>query len=120
MPPCAAFECERTGWTLERMPTDAPSAAAARAARWPARPAPMTSTSCSGMRRPGVYSDGGRGRLERPAHLVERDAAPQPAVVVHGHHHPEALEALGGEQGLEGLVDPDPVGLVGVRHHHLA
>ena len=20
MPPCAAFECERTGWTLERMP----------------------------------------------------------------------------------------------------
>ena len=24
MPPWAAFECERTGWTLEMIPTDAP------------------------------------------------------------------------------------------------
>src|SRR3954467_14475553 len=29
--------------------TDAPSSAAARAARWPARPAPMIRTSCAGM-----------------------------------------------------------------------
>ena len=28
MPPWAAFECERTGWTLEMIPTDAPSSAA--------------------------------------------------------------------------------------------
>ena len=24
IPPWAAFECERTGWTLEMIPTDAP------------------------------------------------------------------------------------------------
>ena len=48
IPPWAALECERTGWTLEMIPTDAPASAAARAARWPARPAPMTRTSCEG------------------------------------------------------------------------
>ena len=32
MPPWAAFECERTGWTLDMIPTDAPSSAAASAA----------------------------------------------------------------------------------------
>src|SRR3954467_10758990 len=48
MPPWAALECERTGWTLDRIPTDTPSSAAARAARWPARPAPITSTSWDG------------------------------------------------------------------------
>src|SRR5215212_5361421 len=37
------------------IPTEAPASAAARAARWPARPAPMTRTSCCGMRR-AVYS----------------------------------------------------------------
>src|ERR1700742_931878 len=51
MPPWAALECERTGWTLLMMPTDAPASAAARAARCPARPAPMTRTSCSGIPR---------------------------------------------------------------------
>ena len=25
IPPCAALECERTGWTFERIPTDAPA-----------------------------------------------------------------------------------------------
>src|SRR4051812_2430283 len=49
MPPAAALECERTGWTLDMMATVAPASAAARAARWPARPAPMIRTSCSGM-----------------------------------------------------------------------
>src|SRR3712207_3899020 len=49
MPPAAATECERTGCTLLRMATDAPASAAARAARWPARPAPMMRTSCAGM-----------------------------------------------------------------------
>ena len=48
IPPCAALECERTGWTLLTMPTETPSSAAARAARCPARPAPITSTSCVG------------------------------------------------------------------------
>ena len=42
MPPCAAFECERTGWTLLMIPTETPSSAAASAARWPASPAPIS------------------------------------------------------------------------------
>ena len=45
IPPAAAFECDRTGWTLDMIATVAPSRAAASAARWPARPAPMISTS---------------------------------------------------------------------------
>ncbi len=49
IPPWAAFECERTGWTLETIPTETPSSAAASAARWPASPAPITSTSCFGI-----------------------------------------------------------------------
>ena len=49
MPPAAATECERTGWTLLNSATDAPASAAASAARWPARPAPMMRTSCAGM-----------------------------------------------------------------------
>src|SRR6188508_853940 len=50
MPPAAALECERTGWTLLMIATVAPALAAARAARWPASPAPMIRTSCAGMR----------------------------------------------------------------------
>src|SRR4051794_1294953 len=49
MPPCAALECERTGWTFETIPTDTPCSAAASAARCPASPAPITSTSCLGI-----------------------------------------------------------------------
>ena len=33
MPPAAALECERTGWTLLMIATVAPARAAARAAR---------------------------------------------------------------------------------------
>src|SRR5688572_24298014 len=50
MPPAAALECERTGWTLLMIATLAPASAAARAARWPASPAPMIRTSWEGMR----------------------------------------------------------------------
>src|SRR3954454_21367121 len=52
MPPAAAPEWERTGWTLLMIATVAPASAAARAARWPARPAPMIRTSCAGMALP--------------------------------------------------------------------
>src|SRR5437764_14670647 len=72
MPPCAAFECDRTGWTLERMATDAPSAAADRAARWPARPAPITSTSCSGMKAAAILCD---EVSHVPVHLVVPEVA---------------------------------------------
>src|SRR4051812_172995 len=54
MPPAAALECDLTGWTFDMIATVAPSRAAARAARWPARPAPMIRTSCAGICRP-VY-----------------------------------------------------------------
>src|SRR5262245_56553916 len=50
MPPWAALEWDRTGWTLLMIPTETPCSAAASAARWPARPAPITKTSWSGMR----------------------------------------------------------------------
>ena len=49
IPPAAATEWERTGWTLLMIATLAPCWAAANAARWPARPAPMINTSCAGM-----------------------------------------------------------------------
>src|SRR5690242_11115057 len=47
MPPWAAFECERTGCTFEIIATSAPICCAWIAARMPARPPPMTRTSCS-------------------------------------------------------------------------
>src|SRR5919204_6503734 len=118
IPPWAAFECERTGWTLEMMPTEAPSSAAARAARWPARPAPMTRTSCWGIsseaaailcERPrATRATSSAGRPQRPPHLVDRDHAAQPALGVDGHHRAESLERVEPEQRLERLVEADP------------
>ena len=62
MPPAAALECERTGWTLDMIATVAPSRAAARAARWPARPAPMIRTSCAGMTAESMTLERGERR----------------------------------------------------------
>src|SRR5271167_631705 len=103
IPPAAATECERTGWTLLMIATLAPLSAAARAARWPARPAPMIKTSCAGMApfarargmawRRGLYVAPGTlysGRLQGPAHLRERDHALQHAVLVDGDHGAQA------------------------------
>src|SRR5438045_6201050 len=117
MPPAAALECERTGWTLERIATVAPCSAAARAWGWPASPAPMIRTSCEGMgppsysKAPGApaRSAGGECRaLERPAHLVERDHAPQATVAVHRQQGPDAAQGLRAQQRLQGLVGRDP------------
>src|SRR5215204_6495219 len=79
MPPWAAFECDRTGWTFDMIPTEAPASAAARAARWPARPAPMTRTSCSGIPRAilwnplrGPASTRAGGRTRGPLRLMDR------------------------------------------------
>src|ERR1700761_2730004 len=86
MPPWAAFECERTGWTLLMIPTDTPCSAAARAARWPASPAPITSTSWDGTGADpieaksdsavGIRVAGSEPALAEPAHrrLGEADA----------------------------------------------
>src|SRR4051794_976748 len=57
MPPWAAFEWERTGWTFDRIPTETPCSAAASAARCPASPAPITSTSCWGKARASLWDD---------------------------------------------------------------
>src|SRR5436305_14753402 len=83
MPPAAALECERTGWTLLMIATVAPASAAASAARWPARPAPMMRTSWLGMRArnpigprsAGVLGAGrlrSHGGLQRAPDLLER------------------------------------------------
>src|SRR3954447_24199516 len=69
MPPAAATECERTGWTLLMIATVAPASAAARAARCPARPAPMISTSWEGI-GPEPYT---RAPTHRPARLADAD-----------------------------------------------
>src|ERR687888_445551 len=88
MPPWAAFECERTGWTLETIPTETPSSAAASAARCPARPAPMTRTSCVGIRVrfyvAGAVARRARGLLQLAGPELDRDhdvllAEPRPA-----------------------------------------
>src|SRR5687768_15778444 len=46
MPPSAAPEWLRVGWSLETIATSAPASWASIAARMPAHPAPITSTSC--------------------------------------------------------------------------
>src|SRR5205807_468346 len=83
------------------IPTDAPAWAALRAARWPARPAPITRTSCSGTGF-GFYANGcqapgvlwsphpGDTLLERPSDLVPGHDPEQPPVGIHGHQraHP--------------------------------
>ena len=81
MPPAAATECERTGWTLLMIATDAPASAAARAARWPARPAPRMRTSCAGMLRLfvskfGAWDSIGQA-LFRPASTALPSSAPR-------------------------------------------
>src|SRR2546428_1541976 len=46
MPPSAAPEWLRVGWSFEITPTSAPASCASIAARMPAQPAPTTRTSC--------------------------------------------------------------------------
>src|SRR3954469_20076665 len=110
IPPAAALECERTGWTLLMIATVAPDRAAARAARWPASPAPMIRTSCAGMARENMtHASLGRRQagLQRPGDLLERDHAAQAAVIVHGHQRAEAPQRLGRGQRLERRVGGD-------------
>src|SRR4051812_26280401 len=99
MPPAAALECERTGWTLDRMATVAPASAAARAARWPARPAPMIRTSCSGMRG-AILLDrlppAPSATHERPPHGRQVDRAGKP-----GGRPPERAESSAGRAARE-------------------
>src|SRR3954447_21428653 len=82
MPPAAALEWLRTGWTLLMIATVAPARAAARAARWPASPAPMINTSCAGMAGHNSPLARCQACLQRARDLLERDHAAQPAVGV--------------------------------------
>src|SRR5215208_730931 len=85
MPPAAALECERTGWTLLMIATVAPERAAASAARWPARPAPMINTSCEGMARSLLAGPGKplRGRVRHPGgRKMTRDPLNPPVKVL--------------------------------------
>src|SRR3954447_8739784 len=148
IPPAAATECERTGCTLLMIATEAPSSAAARAARWPARPAPMIRTSCAGMGRQlyralrrgrpapgtgmtapsqgaagpsgGVDARAGPRRGERPAHLVERHDAAEALLAVDDHQRAEAAQALGSDQLLDRRVPAHERVGVGVGIEHLA
>src|SRR3954452_25242219 len=70
MPPAAALECDRTGWTLDMIATVAPASAAASAARWPASPAPMIRTSWEGIARHLIRRGGAGGRA--PVHVARR------------------------------------------------
>src|SRR5207237_10554600 len=99
IPPWAAFECERTGWTLLTMPTLTPASAAARAARCPASPAPITKTSWSGTSRSYIERrsraaalDSGSGRI----HGTGR--AQRLADGVHGEHPSDPSVCVGGDQ----------------------
>src|SRR3954447_7571854 len=121
IPPCAALECERTGWTLLMMPTETPCSAAASAARCPARPAPITSTSCVGKTRARLWEPVSRplsGRSERAADLIGRDNPAQDTLGVNGHDCPQLCQTLCLEQRLERRVGCD-LEAAGVRDHHL-
>src|SRR5437763_11493910 len=113
MPPAAATECDRTGWTLLMIATVDPLSAAARAARWPARPAPMIRTSWAGM-RPGLYKPSGGGCRQGAADLFDGDDPAEHALGVDRHQRAEVAEARLAEQRLERLVapDPEPLGLL--------
>src|SRR4051794_32341792 len=121
MPPWAAFEWERTGWTLERIPTETPCSAAASAARCPARPAPITSTSCVGKARASLWEGVFRlpsGGSERAADLIRGHDSPQHTVAVHRHHRSELREALRLQERFERRLLVDLEG-ARVADHHL-
>src|SRR3954447_20131823 len=80
MPPAAALECDRTGWTLLMIATVAPERAAASAARWPARPAPMINTSWEGMAKQSIGGPRAGGACRRAASWGDE-------------HDPEPLQA---------------------------
>src|SRR3954462_12696783 len=108
MPPAAATECERTGWTLLRIATVAPASAAARAARWPARPGPMIRTSCWGIVRSTLFK-----ALQRPlrghggdrlAHPGDRHDARQAAARLDHGDRAHARERRRSEERAKGRI----------------
>src|SRR5690349_5640846 len=115
MPPAAATECDRTGWTLLMSATEAPASAAASAPRWPARPAPMMRTSCAGMASWMLLGNASRHRrAQRAADLLDRHDAAQAVVAVDDHQRSERAQALGADELLDRRVVAHAEGLVGL------
>src|SRR6201996_6087443 len=116
MPPWAAFEWERTGWTLETIPTETPCSAAARAARWPASPAPMTSTSWDGTGPDGIggKSDQAVG-IRQIRHIGRKRASGPPKAagrlpLIHVRRPPDhAFPRPGNPRRGRLVVVPDPL-----------
>src|SRR5436309_10452499 len=98
------------------IPTDTPCSAAASAARWPARPAPITKTSWSGTGRSyksrpcGRLGGAGGTRNLRPQcspDRVDRQHASDVALGVRGDQGAEAPQRLVAEHGFERIVLAD-------------
>src|SRR5262249_2599530 len=70
MPPSAAPECERVGWSFEMTATSAPASCASMAARMPAQPAPTTSTSCVASTWRDATESPGALALDNPQRAV--------------------------------------------------
>src|SRR5207244_7390094 len=73
IPPSAAPEWLRVGWIFETIATSAPASNASIAARMPARPAPITSTSCRASTSLGRYTNGSQACRSRSRRSFERD-----------------------------------------------
>src|SRR5262249_47978801 len=70
MPPSAAPECDRVGWSFEITATSAPASCASMAARMPAQPAPTTSTSCVASTCGDATESPGALALDNPQRAV--------------------------------------------------
>src|SRR3954463_13621760 len=111
MPPWAALECERTGWTFDRIPTETPSSAAASAARCPARPGPITSASGRGKAGASLWervfqaqTDNARGtRMDGDRQVVRTEPFVQASRVA---RELEPLDAAGAAAGMRGPLRP--------------
>src|SRR5579875_2548640 len=103
MPPAAATEWDRTGWTLLMIPTLAPDCAAARAARCPASPAPIIKTSCSGICT-RLYN---RRPLPCCAAPLGTERRLQPRQRQHPLHHPVAVDRHQPSPALDPLAAQD-------------
>src|SRR5512144_2856975 len=92
MPPSAAPEWLRVGWSFEITATSAPASCASIAARMPAQPAPTTRTSCFAITCGDATESGApAARLDLPG-----------AAAQHGH-----LGAVRRDAGDVDLVAPD-------------
>src|SRR3954462_14622703 len=110
-PPSAMTVCAFPSSDLQTIPTLAPAADAAIAARSPAPPAPMTRTSCSKVWYSDISRDSGLVTLSQNPHIVPHSHRTHPDVQVRerdreetgpGPPHVRQIEAAGA------LIQPPP------------